>query len=123
MKAALHASQTHIDLQDITKLIQLDTDLNDVVAALRGGLSAHFIHHMVARRISFHVRGVLAQMTACQSFAPISPQHECRVICMCASAVGWRDLLRCPFHLSAVRRCFLSQSIRLAVACGNGMFS
>lgn len=33
----------------------LDTDLADVVAALHGGLSAHFVHHMVSRRISFQV--------------------------------------------------------------------
>ncbi|GFH11758.1 hypothetical protein HaLaN_07313 [Haematococcus lacustris] len=32
--------------QDVTKLIQLDTDLADVIAGLRGGLSAHFVHHM-----------------------------------------------------------------------------
>lgn len=42
-------------LQDITKLIQLDTDLADVVAALRGGLTAQFVHHMISRKISFVV--------------------------------------------------------------------
>ncbi|KAJ9525168.1 hypothetical protein QJQ45_020714 [Haematococcus lacustris] len=41
--------------QDVTKLIQLDTDLADVIAGLRGGLSAHFVHHMLHRKISYQV--------------------------------------------------------------------
>ncbi|GFH24473.1 hypothetical protein HaLaN_22279, partial [Haematococcus lacustris] len=40
---------------DVTKLIQLDTDLADVIAGLRGGLSAHFVHHMLHRKISYQV--------------------------------------------------------------------
>lgn len=42
-------------VQDITKLVQLDTDLADVVAALQGGLAPQFIRHMISRKISFQV--------------------------------------------------------------------
>lgn len=42
-------------LQDINKLVQLDTDLMDVLAALKGGLSAGFVHQMLAHKISFQV--------------------------------------------------------------------
>ncbi len=41
--------------QDINKLVQLDTDLADVRAALKGGLSAGFVHQMLTKRISFQV--------------------------------------------------------------------
>jgi hypothetical protein len=66
--------------QDITKLIQLDTDLADVVAALRGGLSAQFVHHMISRKISFVVSTVTC--------ADIMPGRAVMITIPCACTHG-----------------------------------
>ncbi len=39
--------------QDINKLVQLDTNLADVVDGLQGGLTAGFVHQMLSHKISF----------------------------------------------------------------------